>query len=96
MDINIVLFSISGLAAAESILDTMKVTQINMTNNTKFAILKGMSRQPDLNNFEKTIIKYGFKLNEYQLLEIIYEVACNNANWLPKVERYVIFNKSNK
>lgn len=73
----------------------MKVAQINITNNTKFAILKGMARHPNFKSFQKALTIYGFKLNEYQLLEIIYELACNDPNWLPEVKRYVRFDKSN-
>lgn len=69
----------------------MKVAQINMTNDTKFAILKGVSRHSDLRNFQKAITKYGFELDEYQLSEITYELARNDATCVPMVrDTYII------
>lgn len=77
----------SGLAAAETILNTMRAAHVNISNDTRLSILKGVLRHSNYIDFERAVRIYGFKLNEYQLLDIINELDSNNVNFLSSVSR---------
>lgn len=62
----------------------MKAAQISETKDTKFCLLKGIIRKCDLTDFQTAIRKYGFNLNEYQLLDIVTDLGLHNVNWLPE------------
>lgn len=78
-------FAFSGLAAAENILNTMRAAQLNISNDTKLSILKGILRYSNVRDFDRAVEMYGFKLNEYQLLDIVNELNFNNIIFLSKV-----------
>lgn len=79
-----------GLAAAELVLNTMRAAQLNESNDTRFSILRGILRRSNFNEFQVSLQKYGFKLEEYQLLDIITELGLNNMKWLSSVSRKLI------
>lgn len=79
------------MPAAESVLSTMRAAQLNISNNTKFSILKGMSRYSSQNDFQKAVKLYGFELNDDHLMEIISELGLNNAHWLLEVSLLIYF-----
>lgn len=78
-------FYYRGLNAAESVINTMRVAQLHETNETKFSVIKGTLKHSNLKDFKSAVKKYKFQLNEYQLLEIITELALINIDWLFEV-----------
>ncbi|XP_023011712.2 leucine-rich PPR motif-containing protein, mitochondrial isoform X1 [Leptinotarsa decemlineata] len=75
-----------GLKAAESVLLTMRTAQIPETNNTKLAILKGLLRRKNHDDFKKFLNYYPLKLDEKQLLNILQELGLNGEiSWLQEM-----------
>ncbi|KAG5894067.1 hypothetical protein JTB14_003926 [Gonioctena quinquepunctata] len=75
-----------GLKAAESVLLTMKTAHVPETLNTKLALLKGVLRRNDYDDFTKILDKYPVELDENQLLSVLQELGLyGNVSWLAEL-----------
>ncbi|KAJ8934408.1 hypothetical protein NQ314_013449 [Rhamnusium bicolor] len=75
-----------GIKSGESVLLTMKAAQVPETANTKFSILKGVSKRDSFDEFQNVLRKYPISLTDIQLLELVKVLGINdNISWLPKV-----------
>lgn len=68
----------------------MRAAKIDISNDTKFSILKGLSRYSSQNDFQKALDVYNIQLNDDQLIEIIRELGLYNVTWLSEVSLLIM------
>lgn len=77
------------MEGAKNVLETMKAAKVPETDETYFAILKGVIRSQNYNDFIMFLDKYKFTLDENQILIILKELGLNNhVEWLSEVRDF--------
>nr|CAH7746771.1 unnamed protein product [Callosobruchus chinensis] len=77
----------SGLNGAEMVLKTMRAAQIVQSHKINLAILRGVAKANNHNDFLTALEKYAVQLNEVELLDILKNLAVNgNSAWIEKIE----------